>query len=55
MTAFKLYKNMLLYSLGRLMDIRPPWQGPDFKPKDLIKTSLVSITDQNPNDPLRPT
>ncbi|XP_059150154.1 epithelial cell-transforming sequence 2 oncogene-like [Physella acuta] len=39
----------------RLMDIRPPWQGPDFKPKDLIKTSLVAISDQNPNDPLRPT
>ncbi|KAH9525224.1 epithelial cell transforming sequence 2 oncoprotein-like [Bulinus truncatus] len=38
----------------RLMDIRPPWQGPDLKPKDLIKSSLAVSTDQNPNDPVRP-
>ncbi|GFO24266.1 epithelial cell transforming sequence 2 oncogene-like protein [Plakobranchus ocellatus] len=38
----------------RLMDIRPPWQGPDFKPKDLIKTNQAVIGDQNPNDPVRP-
>ncbi|GFS13318.1 epithelial cell transforming sequence 2 oncogene-like protein [Elysia marginata] len=37
----------------RLMDIRPPWQGPDFKPKDLIKTNQAVISDQNPNDPVR--
>ncbi|XP_055888688.1 epithelial cell-transforming sequence 2 oncogene-like isoform X2 [Biomphalaria glabrata] len=38
----------------RLMDIRRPWQGPDFKPKDLIKSSLAIATDQNANDPVRP-
>lgn len=36
------------------MDIRRPWQGPDFKPKDLIKSSLAIATDQNANDPVRP-
>ena len=36
------------------MDIRPPWQGPDFKPKDLIKTNQAAIGDLNANDPVRP-
>ncbi|XP_035824549.1 epithelial cell-transforming sequence 2 oncogene-like [Aplysia californica] len=38
----------------RLMDIRPPWQGPNLKPKDLVKSQLACLTDQNPNDPVRP-
>ncbi|CAL1534144.1 unnamed protein product [Lymnaea stagnalis] len=38
----------------RLMDIRQPWQGPDFKPKDLIKASQSMLNEQNPNDPVRP-
>ena len=36
------------------MDIRPPWQGPDFKPKDLKQSTLALAHGSNPNDPVRP-
>ncbi|XP_076445720.1 epithelial cell-transforming sequence 2 oncogene-like [Babylonia areolata] len=39
----------------RLMDIRPPWQGPDFKPKDLTQSTRALAHGSNPNEPVRPT
>ena len=36
------------------MDIRPPWQGPDWKPKDLSQSNLALAQGSNPNDPIRP-
>ncbi|XP_041351250.1 epithelial cell-transforming sequence 2 oncogene-like [Gigantopelta aegis] len=38
----------------RLMDIRPPWKGPDNKPKDLDKSHFAFLHDLNVNDPLLP-
>ncbi|XP_071113963.1 epithelial cell-transforming sequence 2 oncogene-like [Haliotis cracherodii] len=35
----------------RLMDVRPPWQGPDYKPQDLHKSHIAMVTEKNPNDP----
>ncbi|XP_046583392.1 LOW QUALITY PROTEIN: epithelial cell-transforming sequence 2 oncogene-like [Haliotis rubra] len=35
----------------RLMDVRPPWQGPDYKPQDLQKSHIAMVTEKNPNDP----
>ncbi|KAJ8315773.1 hypothetical protein KUTeg_007923 [Tegillarca granosa] len=38
-------------SSRRNMDIRPPWCGPDFKPKDLDLSYRALIHGYNPNDP----
>ena len=39
---------------GRLMDIRPPWQGPDWRPKDLDQSTRALAHGSNPNEPVRP-
>nr|KAG5699369.1 hypothetical protein BaRGS_008277 [Batillaria attramentaria] len=39
---------------GRLMDIRPPWQGPDSRPKDVEQSKRLLLQGANPNDPVRP-
>lgn len=36
------------------MDIRPPWQGPDWKPKDLEQSNRAVAHGSNPNEPVRP-
>lgn len=36
------------------MDIRPPWQGPDFRPKDLEQSTRALSHGSNPNEPVRP-
>ncbi|KAL5011047.1 hypothetical protein ScPMuIL_013352 [Solemya velum] len=41
-------------SRDRCLSSRPPWQGPDKKPKDLKKSFHAFVHDVNPNDPNMP-
>ena len=37
-----------------MLTSRPPWVGPDYKPKDLDKNMYAFLHDFNPNEPNMP-
>ena len=37
-----------------MLTSRPPWNGPDYRPKDLDKNMYAFLHDYNPNDPKVP-
>ncbi|KAL4233601.1 epithelial cell transforming sequence 2 oncoprotein-like [Mactra antiquata] len=47
-------KELSFIESNKMLTSRPPWVGPDYKPKDLDKNMYAFLHDFNPNEPNMP-
>ncbi|XP_053396270.1 epithelial cell-transforming sequence 2 oncogene-like isoform X2 [Mercenaria mercenaria] len=47
-------KELSLVESNKMLTSRPPWNGPDYHPKDLDKNMFAFLHDFNPNEPNMP-